>query len=67
MKYDIAIIDGLPVCQREERVTQPGDECNGCYGMGKDGDGTPICMAYVRDAVLVVEAPGAVACLLRGA
>lgn len=40
-------VDGVPVCQRPSVFD--GVDCDDCYGVGKDGDGTPVCMAEVRD------------------
>lgn len=56
MIYDIKLLDGLPVCQRPNGP----EACDGCYGLGDD-NGTPLCMAYVRDAVAVVDPARALA------
>jgi hypothetical protein len=47
---DIRIANGLPVCQRPDELGQPYS-CSDCYGLGRDADGTPLCMEAVRRMV----------------
>lgn len=39
---------GLPTCQ----TPHVSDACcDDCFGMVYDGDGSPLCLSYVRDAI----------------